>query len=89
MEHMVIVDNAVYSFGFQLDNGIPIIPFYDNPKDEEFFHLMSYIKSLSMQKDMRTQNRNSFQLSALDSSLIETYLAAYYCNQQQLENNYI
>ena len=32
---VVIVDNAVYSFGFQLDNGIPIIPYYDDPEDEE------------------------------------------------------
>ena len=31
LEDMVIVDNAVYSFGFQLDNGVPIIPFYDSP----------------------------------------------------------
>jgi CTD small phosphatase-like protein 2 len=29
------VDNAVYSFGYQLDNGIPIIPFYEDKRDEE------------------------------------------------------
>lgn len=43
MEDMVIVDNAVYSFGFQLDNGVPIIPFYDNKEDEELKHLIFYI----------------------------------------------
>lgn len=30
LKDMVIIDNAVYSFGFQLDNGIPILPFYDD-----------------------------------------------------------
>jgi CTD small phosphatase-like protein 2 len=33
MKDMVIVDNAVYSFGFQLDNGIPILPFYEDKTD--------------------------------------------------------
>jgi len=36
---MVLVDNAVYSFGYQLENGIPIIPFYDDKEDEELLHL--------------------------------------------------
>jgi CTD small phosphatase-like protein 2 len=39
MEDIVIVDNAVYSFGFQLENGIPIIPFYEDKEDEELLHL--------------------------------------------------
>ena len=30
MSDMLIVDNAAYSFGFQIENGIPIIPYYDN-----------------------------------------------------------
>ena len=25
---MVLIDNAAYSYAFQLDNGIPIIPYY-------------------------------------------------------------
>lgn len=44
MENICIVDNAVYSFGFQLDNGIPIIPYYDDPNDEELHHLVFYMK---------------------------------------------
>jgi CTD small phosphatase-like protein 2 len=26
---MVLIDNAAYSYAFQLDNGIPIIPYYE------------------------------------------------------------
>ena len=33
LKDVVIIDNAVYSFGFQIDNGIPIIPFYNNKDD--------------------------------------------------------
>jgi CTD small phosphatase-like protein 2 len=50
---MVIVDNAVYSFGFQLDNGIPIIPFYNNREDEELLHLINYINTLAFFNDLR------------------------------------
>lgn len=47
LKDMVIIDNAVYSFGFQLDNGIPILPFYDDKQDEELLHLIYYLKCLS------------------------------------------
>lgn len=40
LSDLVIVDNAVYSFGYQLENGIPIIPFYDDQNDEELLHLV-------------------------------------------------
>jgi len=33
LKDLVIVDNAAYSFGYQIDNGVPIIPFYDNKND--------------------------------------------------------
>ncbi len=39
LEDILIVDNAVYSFGYQLENGVPIIPFYDDKEDEELLHL--------------------------------------------------
>jgi len=38
LKDIVIVDNAVYSFGFRLDNGIPIPSFYEDQKDEEMLH---------------------------------------------------
>ena len=35
MSEVTLVDNASYSFGFQIDSGIPIIPFYDSKEDIE------------------------------------------------------
>lgn len=46
LKNVVIIDNAVYSFGYQLDNGIPMIPFYDNRSDKELVLLMQYLESL-------------------------------------------
>lgn len=53
MKDIVIVDNAVYSFGFQLSNGIPIIPYYNNKDDEELLHLVNYISTLAYFDDIR------------------------------------
>jgi CTD small phosphatase-like protein 2 len=30
---MLLVDNAPYSYYFQMENGVPIVPYYDNKDD--------------------------------------------------------
>ena len=61
----MIVDNSVYSFAYHIDNGIPIIPFYRDKKDEEMLHLIYYLNCLANSKDVREQNRNAFELELL------------------------
>ena len=61
IEDLIIVDNACYSFGYQIDNGVPIIPYYDNKKDEELKKLYEYLKGL-VNKDVRETNRDTFRL---------------------------
>ena len=65
LKDIVIIDNSAYSFAFQIDNGIPIIPFYDDKNDEEMLHLMSYLESLAQSDDIRVQNRQAFELHRL------------------------
>ena len=74
LRDMIIVDNAVYSFGYQLDNGIPIIPFYDDKSDEELMHLIFYIECLSKSADVREQNRKAFQLRELQEIDLQEYM---------------
>lgn len=63
LQDIVLVDNAAYSFGYQIDNGIPIIPYYDNKEDLELKHLIPYLKSLAPVRDVRDVNKQSFRLS--------------------------
>ena len=65
---MVLVDNATYSFGFQIDNGIPIIPFYDSKKDEELISLADYLRKLANETDVRQMNRNHFKFRTIAES---------------------
>jgi CTD small phosphatase-like protein 2 len=43
LKKMVLVDNAPYSYYFQLDNGIPIVPFYDDSTDTELLTLHKFL----------------------------------------------
>lgn len=61
LSDVVLVDNAAYSFGYQIENGIPIIPFYYNKKDQELRHLVTYLKSLVNVKDLREEIRQTFK----------------------------
>ena len=62
MSEMVLVDNAAYSYLHQLDNGIPIIPYYRGTDDFELKALEAYIDSMLLVKDMRSVNRRTFRL---------------------------
>lgn len=71
---MILVDNAAHSFGYQLDNGIPIISWIDDRSDRELFNLMNYMKLLAKSNDIRTLNRETFRLH----SFYDDYLKEYF-----------
>ena len=53
LRDLVLVDNAVYSFILNLENGIPIIPYYDNIKDNELVKLKDFLLQLKNVEDVR------------------------------------
>lgn len=61
LRDLVLVDNAAYSFSCQIENGIPIIPYYDNKADTELKSLINYLKSLAYTSDMRQVNIETFK----------------------------
>jgi len=62
-KNMVIIDNSVLSFSFDLDNGIPILPFYDNSQDNELMFLKNYLIKISAFPDIRIINRHALKLN--------------------------
>ena len=64
---MVIIDNSALSFALNVNNGIPILPFYDNKSDEELKHLGFYLNCLQESKveDVRVHNEEAFNLLKL------------------------
>ncbi len=66
LSDLILIDNSVYSFAFQLENGVPIIPYYnDKQGDEELFHLITYMQGVAEVEDARLYNREAFNLVKL------------------------
>ncbi len=78
LKSTVIVDNAIFSFAFQLDNGIPIIPFYDDKEDKIMPKIRDYLISLKDLEDVRVINRKTFSLTELYELDISSFLKYYY-----------
>lgn len=67
LSDIVLIDNSVYSFAYQVENGVPIIPFYDDKNDDELYHLMSYMQAILECEDVRVHNQECFKLLQLAS----------------------
>ena len=64
IEDIIIVDNSIVCFAFNLDNGVPISPYMgDNDMDEELIFMTSYLEDAYTYKDIREANRENFKLS--------------------------
>ena len=75
LKDMIIVDNAAYSFGYQLDNGIPIVSWHDDPYDKELYNLIDYVQSLAAVDDIRDVNEQTFHLRTFYEDYISEFLA--------------
>ncbi|CAD8149738.1 unnamed protein product [Paramecium pentaurelia] len=62
LKDIVIVDNLPHSFGLQLENGIPILEYLYDSKDEELKYLQNYLIQLSKEEDVRPFNKENLKL---------------------------
>lgn len=74
LKDLVIVDNATYSFAYQIDNGIPIVSWYDDPYDKELYSLMDYVKTLAVANDVREVNSHTFHLSTFYEDYMDEFI---------------
>jgi Dullard-like phosphatase family protein len=57
MQDIIIIDNSIVCFAFNLDNGVPISPYLgDNELDEELIFMTSYLEDVYHHEDARVAN---------------------------------
>ena len=57
LKNIIIIDNSVVSFTYQLNNGMPILPYYDCNKDNELVCLAYYLIAIFDYNDLREANK--------------------------------
>jgi CTD small phosphatase-like protein 2 len=76
-ENIVIVDNSIMSFAFDLDNGVPIQSFMGNEEeDKELLFLISFLEEAFYTQDVRPSIREAFKLTYLKNSIVTDAEAA-------------
>jgi TFIIF-interacting CTD phosphatase-like protein len=69
-KNIIIVDNSILSFAFDLANGVPINSFMgDEEDDKDLLYLISFLEEAFYQNDVRVACEESFKLQYLLSSI--------------------
>jgi Dullard-like phosphatase family protein len=74
IKDILIVDNAAYSFAFQITSGVPIISWYSDMQDKELCKLIEYLKVLAKVDDIRVVNRYTFHLDTFYEDYVRDFL---------------
>ena len=78
LKNILLVDNAAYSFGLQLANGIPIASFKEDPEDQEFDYLIPHLETCAQYDDVREFNGQKFHLQELYDTHFDNWIEYYY-----------
>lgn len=62
LSRVVLVDDSLHSFWFQCENGVPIVPFYNDGSDQALLVLESFLDFLNGQRDVRLCLNKIFRL---------------------------
>ena len=64
LKDIIIVDNSVLSFIYHLENGIPIVPYYNEDKDGSLYVVGLYLKHIFEEDDLREANKKYINLES-------------------------
>lgn len=72
IEDILLIDNSIFSFANQLDNGVLVTSFFNDPEDTFLANLIDYLNYIIISSnDVRDVNRNSFCFEEYKLELIK------------------
>ena len=92
LKDIVIIDNSVLSFAYHLNNGIPIVPYYDSKEDSELIILSKYLLFIADSNDLRKCNiehicMESFLLQAQREKIEDSFRSDDENDNEKEKNN--
>ena len=70
LEDIIILDNSLFSFANQLNNGILITSFFSDLNDSFLENVKCYLDYIKNEKDIRIVNKNSFRFEEIKDDII-------------------
>ena len=70
IEDIIILDNSLFSFANQLNNGILITSFFYDLNDTFLENVKCYLEYIKIQKDIRLMNKESFRFEEIKEDII-------------------
>ena len=70
LEDIIIVDNSLFSFANQLNNGILVTSFFSDKDDTFLSNVIEYLDYIKNEKDIREINKDSFRLEEIKEDII-------------------
>ena len=64
LKDIIIIDNSVLSFIYHLENGIPIVPYYNEDKDGSLYVVGLYLIHIFKEYDLREANKKYINLES-------------------------
>ena len=69
LEDIIILDNSLFSFANQLNNGILITSFFDDKEDTFLYNAKEYLEFIKNEKDIREINKESFRFEEIKEDI--------------------
>jgi NLI interacting factor-like phosphatase len=74
---VLFIDNHIFSFAANLQNGILVVDFLGNKKDIELLKVTNYALNISCEKNLMKKNEQIFGFQRIKNSDIQSFIKYY------------